>query len=180
LKAFNSVTIVKHPRDLVWKTVRDRLPELIPLMDDIQKITQLKREETPEGTVYFDNLWQANPKLPAGIAANVSADKLAWIDRAEWHTVSYQCHWQIEPRFLPEQIQCWGITHYEPALGGRGTRITFEGQLGIGTQNKSGRPAFLDGSLLSAFETFAASLIPKNLRKLTEAVSEFLDANPGS
>lgn len=180
MKTFSSVTIVKYPLDLVWSTVRDRLPELVPLMEDIEKVTQLKREETPDGTVLFDNLWQANPKLPAVIAANLSPDKLAWIDRAEWRPESYECHWRIEPRFLPDQIQCWGKARYEPALGGRGTRITFEGQLGIGAQNTAGLPAFMDGSLLSGFEALASSLIPKNMRKLTEAVSEFLDKTASS
>ena len=174
MKPFNSVSIVKHPVDLVWETIRDRLPELVPFMEDMEKITQLKREELPDGVVRLDNLWQANPRLPLIQSAHLKPEMFAWVDRAEWRPQSHECHWKIESRFLPESLQCWGLARYEPAIGGRGTRVTFEGQLGLSAPNQPGM-AFLDGSLVKGFETLAGSLIPKNMRKLTEAVGVFLD-----
>jgi hypothetical protein len=174
MKPFNSVSIVKHPLDQVWATIRDRLPELVPYMEDMEKITQLKREELPDGIVRLDNLWQANPKLPFLPAAYLKPDMFAWVDRAEWRPQSHECHWRIESRFLPESLECWGLARYEPAIGGRGTRVTFEGQLGLSTVSIPGM-AFIDGSFLRGFESIVGSLIPKNMRKLTEAVGYFLD-----
>lgn len=177
MKPFNSVSIVKHSLERVWVTVRDRLPELVPFMEDMEKITQLKRVELPDGIVRLDNLWQANPRLPLLQTAHMKPEMFAWIDRAEWRPPSHECSWRIESRFLPESIECWGVTRYQPALGGRGTRVTIEGQLALTAPNLPGL-AFLDGSLVQGFETLASSLIPKNMRKMTEAVGGFLDQYP--
>ena len=176
MKPFNSVSIVKHPVDLVWTTIRDRLPELVLYMEDVEKIIPLKREERLNGVVSLDNLWQANPKLPMLQSTRLDPDLFAWIDRAEWDAGAFICHWRIEPKLLPDQVQCSGVGRYEPALGGRGTRVTFEGRLGLNVQSLPGMP-YLDGSLMKGVELLASSLIPKNLRKMTEAVGSFLDQN---
>ncbi len=178
MKPFRSISVVKYPRELVWATVRDHLPDLVPLMDDIRQITQLRREEGAEGIVCLDNLWQADPKIPTLLKGELGPDKLSWIDRAEWRQSVYECHWKIEPRFLPELVQCFGLTKYEPAMGGRGTRITFEGQVGVNSSGNQSLPAFVDASLLRGFEGLVGALIPNNLRKLAVAVEKFLDSSP--
>jgi hypothetical protein len=176
MKPFSSIAIVKHPLDLVWVTIRDRLPELVPFIEDMEQITQLKREELPEGIVKLDNLWQANLKLPVLQFAKLKPEMFAWIDQAEWREHTHECHWEIKAQYLPDSLECRGVARYQPAIGGRGTRVTFEGQLGVSAVNLPGL-GMLDGSFLKGFESLASSLIPKNMRKLTEAVGGFLDQN---
>jgi hypothetical protein len=173
MKPFKSVAIVKHPIEVVWITVRDRLSDLVPFMEDMESITSLRREDQAEGIVCLDNLWQAKPGSFLRQSSYIRPEMFAWIDRAEWRPRSHTCHWQIESKFLPEALQCSGLTSYEPALGGRGTRLTFEGEIGLITTNLSRLP-FWDNSFLSGFELLASSLIPRNMRKLTEAVESFL------
>ena len=177
MKPFNSVSIVKYPVEQVWTTIRDRLPELVPYMEDVEKITLLQREDRQDGIVSLDNLWQSNPRLPMLQSLHLDPDLFAWTDRAEWDSQNHTCRWRIEPRLLPDQVQCSGVARYEAALGGRGTRVTFEGQLGVSAQSLPGMP-YVDASLLKGVELLASSLIPKNLRKMTEAVGSFLDQNP--
>lgn len=180
MKPFKSVTIVKYPLQPVWTTVRDNLPALVPFMEDVEKIIPLERTMKAGDTLRIDNLWQASPRLLALLKLNINPENLAWVDRAEWRQAAYECHWRIEPRFLPEHIQASGVARYEPAIGGRGTRITFEGQIGAAAPGPVAAPSFLNGAVLQGFEALAGSLIPANLRKLTEAVSVYLDANPPS
>ncbi len=175
MKPFKSVMIVKHPLDLVWLTIRDRLPELVPLLDDVKQITVLERVEKVEGGIYLVNLWRTEPQLPALLASEIKPEMMAWIDQADWQSASYECQWRIEPKFLPEVTTCSGLTIYQPAMGGRGTRITFKGALDLNSRNLSGVPSFVGDTLLKGVESFATSLIPKNFRKLTEAASRFLD-----
>ena len=33
-----TTTVLKHPPELVWITTRDRLPETVPLLDDIESV----------------------------------------------------------------------------------------------------------------------------------------------
>lgn len=175
MKPFKTLVIVKYPLERVWHTMRDELPAIIPLLDDIEAMTMLERADREDGTVYLVNHWQARPQLPALLANQIAPEMMSWIDRAEWRPADHSCHWRLEPKFLPELSHCSGLTHYQPALGGRGTRIIFEGTLDLNTSAQTSGPTFATGALLSGVETFATSLIPKNFRKLAEAVERFLD-----
>ena len=174
MKTFKSIVVVKHPPALVWATIRDRLSELVPLLDDIEKITVVERKEEMDGTVRLVNLWKANPKIPAMLASVVKPSMLAWTDRAEWNPRTYQCKWRIEPQFFPDRTRCTGITSYETAMGGRGTRITFEGSLDVAAHSLAGVPSFLESTISKGIESFVTTLIPKNFRKLTDAMGIFL------
>ena len=175
MKTFKSVPVVKYPLALVWTTVRDRLPELVPLMDDIDSVMVVERAENPDGTVRLVNLWKAKLQIPPMLTSVILPDRLAWTDRAEWQPQRYECHWRIEPQFLPDQTQYAGMTRYEAAIGGRGTRMTFEGQLDVPTRGLLDSSPLLEGALAKGVESVVTTLIPKNFQKLAHAVSTFLD-----
>lgn len=166
--------IVRHPPARVWTTIRDRLPELIPMLDDIEEVLVEARREERDGTVRIVNTWKAKPQIPSVLASIIRAEILAWTDRAEWRPGSLECHWRIEPHFHPERTRCHGITRYEQAIGGGGTRVTFEGVLEVSAASHSGISAFLQQSTLRAVESFVTGLIPKNFQKLVRAAAELL------
>ena len=175
-----SVSVLKHPRDSVWATIRDRLPEVVPLLDDIESVTVESRKDLPDGQVHLVNIWKAKPKLPAIVTGYVKADMMSWTDRAEYRPQSHECAWSIEPHFFRERIKCSGVTRYEPAMGGRGTRVTFEGDLTLDLHNLPGVPSILEGPLASTVELFVVTLLPKNFRKLVEAAGTLLSSSPAS
>lgn len=166
--------MVKHPRDKVWLAIRDNLSEVVPHLDDVASITTEQREEQADNVLQLVNLWKADIDIPTMLTSMLDPDSLRWTDRASWHTQDYKCHWQIEPHFFAERIQCKGITTYEPAIGERGTRITFEGQLEVSTHNLPGLPAMIEKSADKAVEALVTTLIPKNFRKITDALSEII------
>ncbi len=175
MKKFKSVIIVKQPKALVWKAMRDRLPETAPFLDNIAAITQVRREERTDGSVQLINLWKADVKIPGAIQSIVDPSNLSWLDHAEWFERSNKCQWRIEPQFFTDHIRCAGSTHFEPALGGRGTRITFAGELEITVSNITGLPSFMRATVSKATESLVTSLIPKNFRKITDALSLLLE-----
>jgi hypothetical protein len=175
MKKFKSVIIVKQPKALVWKAMRDRLPETVPFLDNVAAITQTHREEPTDGFVRLINLWKADVKIPGAIQSIVDPSNLSWLDRAEWFEASNKCQWRIEPQFFTDHIRCAGNTYFEPALGGRGTRITFEGELEIAVGNIGGLPAFMQGPVSKAMEALVISLVPQNFRKITDALSLLLE-----
>lgn len=174
MERFSSVAVVKHPLELVWATIRDRLADLAPLLDNVESITVVERRDAADGVVHLVNLWKARAEIPPAIAKMVPPSSLAWIDRAEWQPRGRECHWTIEPRFLAERMRCGGVTRYESALGGRGTRITFTGTLDLDFHGVRGVPGLLAGAARRAVESFATTLVPRNFRKLTEALAVFL------
>jgi len=175
-----SVSIVKHPCAEVWTTIRDRLPEVIPFIEDMESVTVQSREEAADGTVRLVNIWKARPKLPAIVTRYIKPEMLAWTDRAEYRVKYLECSWRTEPHFFSDRIKCAGTTRYESAMGGRGTRVTFEGDLELCLHNLPGVPAIFEGSLARGVETFVTALIPKNFRNLIEAVGHLLDGRMAS
>ena len=170
-----SVAIIKHPLDLVWRTIRDRLPEIAPLLDDIETVTSISRTTAADGAQHIVNVWKSRPHLPAIISSRLDPEMLAWTDRSIWPVKGFECTWKIEPHFMAERFKFEGSTRYEPALGGRGTRITFEGVLDIFAANLPGVPAVYEGAVLRGIESFLGALIPKNFNKLVHATAKILD-----
>ncbi len=166
MKTFKTIAVVKHPRTIVWQTIRDHLDELAPILGDIEGVNVQSRADTPDG-VRLVNVWRAKVPIPESLSSMITPDMLAWTDHAEWRAHSWECHWQIEPHFYSDRIRCIGITRYEEAMAGRGTRLTFQGDLDVLASNIPGASALL--------EAFTTRLIPKNFQKLTKAVSQYLE-----
>jgi hypothetical protein len=177
MKQFRTLAIVKHPRELVWLTIRDHMVELVPRLQDVAAVLTRKRDERADGTVELVNLWQARAQVPSALASVVRPEMLAWTDEAEWHASTWQCRWRVRPVFLAGVVACSGSTSFEPAVGGRGTRLVFEGTLDLSQASLPGVPGVLAGATLSAVETFAAGLIPRNFLKLAQAADQHLDGS---
>ena len=169
---------MKHPPRLVWETVRDRLHELVPLLNDVESVEVAERVDEPDGTVRLVNLWKARPQVPAVLAPLITPAMLAWTDRAVWMPEVSECCWQIETHFLPDRTHCAGTTRYAAALGGRGTRIEFGGQFEVTLAGASAAPHVVGAAISLGVESFVATLIPRNFRTLAEALSVFLDPKP--
>lgn len=169
MKPFSTMAVVSQPREDVWLEIRDRLPDLVPRLGDIRAVTPIERTTTGALTRIV-NRWDAEPKVPQALASALKVDTIQWIDRAEWNEMTHECRWSIEPSFFADRIACSGVTVYEPAMNGRGTRIAFRGELTV----KSG--SILGGAVAAAIESFVTALIPKNFQALANAASSSLAA----
>jgi hypothetical protein len=174
MKTFKSVILVKHPKQQVWESIRDRLGIMVPYLDDVAQIHEQERRVTDAGVVELTNIWQADISIPPVLQSVIDHRKLGWTDRAQWFDESGICLWEIEPHFLPGVAQCKGKTRYESAIGGKGTRITFEGELIVDASRLDNLPAFMENTANKTIETLVTTLIPTNFRKVTTALSEVL------
>jgi hypothetical protein len=176
MKTFRTLVVVRQPLDQVWAVVRDRLPELAMTLDDVKSIVVIEREELGPGNVRLVNEWRSSQRIPAGLGDRLGITDLSWLDCNLWDEADHGCTWRIEPAVLKGQIRCNGSTRYEPAMGGRGTRVTFTGTFDLAP----GALATFAGPLqkpISAFvESIATTVIPRNVRKVVEAASLLIDA----
>lgn len=167
MKPCKALVVLRHPRELVWAAMRDRMPELVPLMDDIEALAVESRTVEADGVVRLVNRWQAKPSVvPPALQSVVRPEMVGWTDRAAYLPSIFTCRWQIEPHFHAERISCAGVTRYESIMNGRGTRITLEGTLEMSGASLPG--------VSSLVESFVATLVPKNFRRLTQAVDALL------
>jgi hypothetical protein len=178
MKQFRTVEIVKAPPAEMWRAIRDRLDELVPHLDEIRSVTVQHRDEAPDGTVSLVNLWQAKANIPSVLNSVIKPEYLAWTDRARWDPAKLECTWQIEMHFHRERTRCQGSTIFEPALGNRGTRVTFAGEFSMNAKGMKGVPTMLESTLESGVEAFVTSLIPTNFRKLVQIAANVASAGP--
>jgi hypothetical protein len=175
MKTFRDIIIVKKPVDAMWVTVRDRLAEIASMIDDIESIVPLERHAVDPTKLRLVNEWRAKQRIPAMIQQRLGVSAITWLDRNEWDDSTKRCEWRIEPCVLTEHIRCAGSTTYEPAMGGRGTRITFAGtfELAPGAIGMLAGP--LQQPALATVESIVTILIPKNVRKVMNAAAGLAD-----
>lgn len=172
---FKSLAVVKHPRDLVWKAMRDELPEMVPYLDEIEGISVQSCRD--EGSVReIVNVWKAAPPIPRIVIKAIGTSLITWTDTARWDNDTFVCRWVIEPELFKKFIVSEGSTTFVSAMGGRGTRITFEGDIQFRGKKLPGIPVAVEGAIADGVNGFVQNLIPKNFRTLAAAVSKHLES----
>ena len=172
MKSFHSLVVVRRPRQQLWTIMRDHLSEIAAGIAEIEEVRQIERNVDADGVDHITNEWRARQQIPAAIRSLLKIDDIGWIDRNVWDGRTSTCSWSIEPKFLADHVICGGKTVFDDAMGGRGTRVTFEGTLEL-------RPGLLGslGSLeamVSGFvESIVSTIIPRNLRAVVEAAALF-------
>ncbi|AEE52754.1 hypothetical protein [Haliscomenobacter hydrossis] len=162
----NTVVIIKHPLEPVWEAMQNQLSEIAFQVDDIESIQLQERQVSEASEVVITNVWKAKPMLPDFLKSMIQPDMLTWTDTAVWKTSSRTCHWVIHSHYFKEKMDCTGVTLFEPALGGRGCRLSVQGNL----QWNGGTI----GVLQQGIEAVIGNIIPANFRKLAHAVEGFL------
>jgi hypothetical protein len=175
MKAFRCLVGLRHPPQRVALGVRDWMGEVGPTLENVEQVATLARLERPDGGAALVNEWRVNPPLPAALNGVVTREMMGWLDHAEWAGDLSACSWRIEPFFMSEAIDCRGATRFEPAMGGRGSRVTFEGRLDIDPAALAALPAVWRGPASLAVEMLIGTLIPKNFRTAVEAVGARLE-----
>jgi len=173
---FKTISLIKHNKARVWMTMRDDLPKLAEMMDDVESITERERTETP-AVYYVVNIWKSATKLPRVIVQWLNSEYFTWTDKAEWNNNSYECNWTIELNYFRDSIKCHGTTTFEPAMGGNGTRVTFNGKLEWDKDKLTGITGVFGDAVLAMAEGIIQNVIQKNFRKVTETIAKHLDSN---
>ena len=127
MKTFQALAVVKQPVDVMWATVRDQMPALAAMVEDVDSITLVERTDLGAGRLRLVNEWQAAQRIPELLAKPLKVSTVGWVDTAVWDSATMICTWSIKPHVFPDHIDCQGTTSYEAAMGGRGTRVTFQG-----------------------------------------------------
>ena len=168
-------SIVTHPIEKVWETMRDRLPELTPFLSGAESIEVAEREELGPGKVRMLNLWQGNKSVaPKAVRPFLTKGLLRWKDHAEWDDQTRQVKWRFETFHFDKLFECQGENLFETTDEGH-TKITIAGNLDIYAERMPGVPKFLARKLKPQIENFISKLVGSNLADLANGLQKFLD-----
>jgi hypothetical protein len=181
MSRFTSLIVVRQPLALVWSTVRDRLPELVAELDDVDRVEVLDRRILDDGSVALVNEWWAGQRIPQLVAHALGTAEVGWIDRCTWDADEHVGRWTIEPHVLPGHVHCRGVTAYEPAMGGRGVRVTVDGVFDLDPSAVSGLGTALRRPVGAFVESIVSTMIPRSTRRVVEAAARLIEVeNSGS
>lgn len=163
-----------HPALLVFETLRDKTPDLVGHMPNIEDVQVLERTEEPP-LVHLKNRWQgAMDDVPKVIRPFVKKDLMAWFDRASWDADKLLCTWEIEAVVGRDCFSCAGTTTI--AADGEDCSIfTLEGNMRIDPDHVPGVPRFLARKIKDPLERFIAKAMSPNLTSIASAVQRYLD-----
>ena len=172
---FTCTETLKYPLPLVWATLRDRLPEIAEMLDDIEYVKVDKRSKKDTKSIHVISTWQADPPLPAFLKGFITPDMLRWTDDAVWKNDTTTCDFAIITHYKVEDIYCAGHIQCEEISKGKGTRITYSGILTIKKTSRSS--IFMTGFIIKGIEALASHLIAHNFSKTARVLEETIQAD---
>ena len=167
-------TLLTHPRELVYHTYRDRLPELVQMLDNIESMVELERRAEGD-TIHLLNEWKAHGEVPKIAKRWIKPEMLRWKDHASWHAASWSVNWRFEMAFMREQVKASG-KNFLVENGPDRTRYEIRGTLEIDGNNIPGVPGMLGRRIVPQIEKFVIALIRPNFIKISDGVQQYLDA----
>lgn len=167
---------VPFDRELVFKTYRDNLPELVPYLPNVKSIEVLERkDEGPTSTL--KNLWTAKGEIPKIAQGFLKPEMLSWYDFATWNQGSFSNEWRIQMRVMEKVVDCRGANTFEAE--GSGTVLHIRGELNLNLKEVPGVPRFLAGTAGPAVEKFVVGLLKPNLVEVSKGIEQYLRAKKG-
>jgi hypothetical protein len=165
---------IPYPREKVFHTYRDKLPELVPYLPNVRGISVTSREDLGAITKLL-NRWKGGGEIPALVRKFISDDLLEWDDHAIWNQNEFTTQWRTVVPAISEAVRAEGLNRFED-LGGR-TRLVISGLLEVDAKKIKLVPRLLAGTIGPAVEKFLVGAIKPNLVAISKGLEKYLDAH---
>lgn len=166
---------IPFPRDLVYTTTRDKLPELARYLTEIESVTMQTRSEEGD-VVKMVNLWKGKAEIPKIAQSYIRPEMLQWTDYATWTASKNTCDWNMVIGFFPEAITARGTNTW--VVDGNQTTAIIDGEFIVHPDKVPGVPRLMQKAVAEVVERLVVNLIKPNLSKTNEGVTAYLKANP--
>ena len=163
---------IPFPRPLVFQTYRDNLQELLPYMNNVDRI-EPKSFFRDNGRVICTNEWHGGGDIPTIARAFVDEKMLSWTEHNIWNEADFSLEWRITTHAFTKAVSCSGKNHF---LERHNTTIVENrGELVIHPQKVEGIPDFLKGQVAGFVEELLIQKIGPNLTQMGEGVRQYLE-----
>ncbi len=159
---------IEYPREVTFRTLRDKLAEVAEFMPNIRKIDIGEREEPEPNVVTFVNVWYGvSDDIPSVAKPFIKPDDIRWTDYARWDENDWATGWRSETAFMTDRVNCEGTNYYEELDENR-CKLVITGDLSV-------NPPMFAKAAKGAIESYIVGLMKPNLLSTADAVQEFLD-----
>ena len=159
------------PRDLVFRTYRDRLVDLVPYLPNVRSIEVQSRQEE-SGCLHCVNVWHGGGEIPALARAILSEEMLSWTEDNIWDEAAFTLTWRIKTHGFAAAVTCAGQNHFVAVDGT--TVVENRGQLVIEPDQLEGILPVLRHQVAGIVEDFLGQRVEPNLHQMSEGVRQYL------
>ncbi len=166
---------VGHPREIVFRTLRDNLVDIVPFMPNIKSVKVIDKDtsEQADGIIHFVNEWYGDASVPTIVKPFISSDKTHWTDYASWNEQEWTCEWRSKTAFLTDSIHASGVTTYK-AIDANKTQVELDIDLGVDLSRIPGSKLIAKRAA-PTIEKFVVSLMEPNLKSTFASLEQYLD-----
>lgn len=172
MTSFTVDSVLDHPRLEVVRCYRDRLPDMVDCLPNVERIETLERRSEGART-WLLNRWVATGKVPLFARKYVKPDMLTWLDDAVWDEEDWSVSWRFRFPAWEGLVDVSGTNRFYEE-GPRRTRVVIDGTLAIDGGRIPGLPASVAAVALPEVERFILALVKPNLRQTARGVDRFL------
>lgn len=166
--------IIHFPRDLVFETYRDKLPELDAYLPNIESITVERRTVRDDGCIELVNRWQAaRSEVPAVIRPFIKPELLQWHDYATWDSKEHVCRWRTELVVFHGAITSEGINYYR-VIDENTMEVHLTGTIQVDATKIPGVPRLMAGKVASAVESGVLKVTEPNLLGVNRGLEQYI------
>ncbi|WP_373047339.1 hypothetical protein [Vulgatibacter sp.] len=169
--------IIDHPRDVVFRVYRDKLPDLIPYLPNVRGIEVKSRSEKGP-VVELVNVWHGGGDIPAAVRSILSDSVLSWTDYAEWNEDEHSCKWRSESHSFKEAVDSRGKNLFVEQ-GPNRMVIRIEGRIDVDAAKVPGVPRLIAGKAGKLIEGFLIKQVQDNLQEVARGVGRYLRETGG-
>ena len=170
---FKVTEIIKHPPEEVYLTYRDRLPQLVPYLPNVDLVEVMEKEQTEDGLRLL-NRWTVTGSIPRTVRPFFKGKRLSYLDRALWNDEESLVRWSIEIGLFPNAVSCGGVNYFRPGAAPGTTEVSLTGALTVDLARIGGVPRIFHG-IAPKIESFVLDRVKPNLSSVTGAVAQYLD-----
>jgi hypothetical protein len=164
---------IPFPRQRVFETYRDKLPDLVPYLPNIRGIEVTSRQDQG-AVVVLVNRWRGGGEIPAIARSVISEKLLEWDDFATWDASAFKCDWRQTVPAFKNLLKSEGVNLFQEAGPDR-TRLTISGLLEVDAAKIPGVPRLLSKAIGAAVETFLVAAIKPNLLSVSKGLERYLE-----
>ena len=171
---FNIDEVIPFPAPLVYETLRDRTPELVPFLREIDRIETVQRQRSIDGSLVLTNLWQANRQsVPRAARPFVSREMLRWRDIATWDDTQLRLDWRFETEHMEALYTCNGTNYVKP-LNDTTSRLSVTGTIETFPERVPGISNRLGRRIAPKADRWLIQLLMPNIAQVPKALSQLL------
>lgn len=135
--------------------------ELAPYLNYVEKAVLLQHYVSEAGKVHTVQQWRANAKIHPLLSRHLDGGLFEWRFSSQRNPGEFKSKWLAESGVKTSTARYIGTVCFEPAAGGRGTRIVLELELLIN---------------VAALQIIFGALLAKNWREIVEAAGLWIEA----